>query len=149
MLKTKILLKTFIIFSTIFVTNLLKSQEKDSLNLSEKVEDRVKPSIPTKHVKDNLLKGKITWYSQKGSGKFTASGHIFNENAMTTASNIHPFGTLLKVTNIRNGKYVIVKVTDRGAFSKFGVILDLTKGAFRQIEDLRHGVAHVVVEIIR
>lgn len=88
----------------------------------------------------------VTFYGDKFHGKKTASGEKFNQNAMTCASNSHKFGTQLKVTNTANDKSVICRVNDRGGFSKYGVTLDLSKGAFAKIAPLAQGRARVIIE---
>lgn len=88
----------------------------------------------------------VTFYGDKFHGKKTASGERFNQNAMTCASNSHKFGTRLKVTNTANDKSVICRVNDRGGFSKYGVTLDLSKGAFAKIAPLAQGRARVIIE---
>lgn len=88
----------------------------------------------------------VTFYGDKFHGKKTASGERFNQNAMTCASNSHKFGTQLKVTNTANDKSVICRVNDRGGFSKYGVTLDLSKGAFAKIAPLAQGRARVIIE---
>ena len=93
--------------------------------------------------------GKITWYGKAYHGNKTASGERFDMNGLTTASNTHKFGTKLKVTNPSNGKSVIVRVTDRGAFTKYGVLLDLSYAAFKTIADPKQGVIkNAIVEKI-
>ena len=78
---------------------------------------------------------KATYYGNNYSEKRrTANGEVFNKNAMTCASKVHPFGTLLKVTNTKNGKSVVVRVTDRGGFSSNKIAL--TYGAWGEIADL-------------
>lgn len=86
-----------------------------------------------------------TWYGGSFHGKKTASGERFNQNALTCASNQYKFGTRLKVTNKANGKSVICRVNDRGGFGKYGVTLDLSKGAFRQIAPLSDGKVKVTI----
>ena len=90
--------------------------------------------------------GKASHYGGKHSGRKTASGKIFDKNALTCAHNKYPFGTKLKVTNPKNGKSVIVIVTDRGGFNKLGRIIDLSEGAFKQIASLKSGVIKVKIE---
>lgn len=90
----------------------------------------------------------VTYYGDKFHGRKTASGERFNQNAMTCASNTHKFGTHLKVTNTANGKSVICRVNDRGGFSKYGVTLDLSKGAFAKIAPLSQGRARVTIETV-
>ena len=93
--------------------------------------------------------GKASWYGQQHHGRKTASGEVFNMWNMTCASNIHPLGTRLKVTNPENDKSIIVRVTDRGGFSKYGRILDLSKGAFAKLASTSKGLITVIVEVIK
>ena len=90
----------------------------------------------------------VTYYGDKFHGRKTANGERFNQNAMTCASNTHKFGTHLKVTNTANGKSVVCRVNDRGGFGKYGVTLDLSKGAFAQIAPLSQGRARVTIETV-
>lgn len=90
--------------------------------------------------------GKASYYGSQHHGKKTASGKVFNMDSLTCASNIHPLGSKLKVTNLENNLSVIVEVTDRGGFSKMGRILDLSRGAFAKIADVRKGLVRVLVE---
>lgn len=92
--------------------------------------------------------GTASWYGGSSvHGKRTASGEIFNQNALTAASNTHALGSMLKVINPANGKSVIVRVTDTGGFSKYGRTLDLSKGAFSKIANPSKGV--IKVEVVR
>lgn len=93
--------------------------------------------------------GKASFYSDAHHGKRTASGDVFDMNKLTTASNSHKMGTMLKVTNVKNGKSVVVKVNDTGGFKKYGRLLDLSKAAFAQIADLRVGIITVMVEVLK
>ena len=92
--------------------------------------------------------GTASFYTIKSSSNLTASGERFDENAMTCASMDYPFGTRLKVSNIENGESVIVKVNDRGGFKKYKRIIDLSKGAFAKIADLKLGVIKVKIEVV-
>ena len=92
--------------------------------------------------------GKASYYTVESSSNLTASGERFDEDGMTCASNDYPFGTILKVTNIENNKDILVKVNDRGGFKKYGRIIDLSKGAFAKIADLKLGVINVTVQKI-
>lgn len=93
-----------------------------------------------------IEEGKATYYSKTCLNK-TASGERLDPNKMTCAHKTHPFGTLLKVTNKKNGKSVVVKVNDRGPFGK-GMIVDLSWGAAKELEMLRDGVVPVTVEVV-
>ena len=89
--------------------------------------------------------GKASYYGAQHHGKRTASGQVFDMNGLTAASNIHPLGTKLRVTN---NKSVIVVVNDRGGFSKYGRLLDLSKGAFSKIANKSQGIISVMIEVL-
>lgn len=93
--------------------------------------------------------GIASWYGERFHNKRTASGELFNMNAMTCASNSHKMGTKLKVTNKANGKSVIVKVNDTGGFKKYGRTLDLSKAAFNSIASIDKGVIEVSIKPIK
>lgn len=86
------------------------------------------------------------------SGVWTASGERFDENDMTCAMRRRDWGTMFRVTNLANGKSVIVRLNDFGPNKKLhdkGRIIDLSKGAFEKIADLKTGVINVKVEEIK
>lgn len=96
-----------------------------------------------------------SWYGIDDSTTdrwLTASGMPFDENAMTAASYKYPLGSLVKVTNKANGGSVIVLINDRGPARRFrakGRVIDLSRGAFKQIADLKTGIINVKVEKIK
>lgn len=90
-----------------------------------------------------------SFYGGKFHGRTTASGETFNKWAMTTASNSHKMGTKLKVTNISTGASVIVRVNDTGGFKKYGRTLDLSRGAFAKIADIKQGLVKVKIKVIK
>jgi rare lipoprotein A len=91
--------------------------------------------------------GKIAHYGAKFNGRKTASGEVFNVNAMTMAHRSLPFGTRVKVTNLANKKSVVVRVNDRGPTDP-GRIGDLTTGAARKIGMTKAGVADARLEVV-
>lgn len=93
------------------------------------------------------LSGKATYYGNRWHGRRTASGAIYHKDSLTCAHRTLPFGTLLRVINLRNGKDVVVKVTDRGPFRP-GAIVDLSTAAAREIDMLSAGVVSVEAEIL-
>ena len=97
-----------------------------------------------------IIKGKASWYSQNDPGILltTANMERFNDSKLTCAVWDLPFNTILKVTNLENGKSVIVRVNDRGPAKRLNRAIDLTKEAFSRIADLDKGLADVSVEII-
>lgn len=79
--------------------------------------------------------GSASWYALTST---TASGERMNPEAMTAAHRSLPFGSRLRVTNMRNGNSVVVRINDRGPFIK-GRVLDLSKAAARQLGFIRAG----------
>ena len=90
--------------------------------------------------------GKASYYGKGANRRFTASGERHYSDSMVCAHKSYPFGTLLKVTNLRNGEEVIVKVNDRGPFVK-GRIIDLSYGAAKKIGLVPTGIVEVKVEV--
>jgi len=91
--------------------------------------------------------GIASYYADKFHGKKTASGAIFCQDSLTAAHKTLPFGTRVKVTNLRNKEAVIVIVNDRGMAGKKRII-DLSKAAAKQISMLDRGLAKVSVEVL-
>ena len=89
--------------------------------------------------------GKASYYAKRLIGRQTASGERLSLDSFTCAHRNYPFGTRLRVTNVLNGKHVIVRVNDRGPFHK-GRIIDLSWGAAKAIGILAQGSAPVTVE---
>ena len=100
----------------------------------------------TSSAETKIEEGKATYYAKSCRSK-TASGERMDPYKMTCAHKSHPFGTLLKVTNEKNGKSVVVKVNDRGPFGR-GLIVDLSWGAAKEIDMLMDGVVKVKVEVL-
>jgi rare lipoprotein A len=93
------------------------------------------------------IKGIASFYGYDGSGNRTASGERFNPEGMTAAHRHLPFGTKVRVTNTRNGRSVVVRITDRGPFIR-GRVLDLSVGAARILGMMGSGVAPVRIEVL-
>ncbi len=93
--------------------------------------------------------GVASWYHANwlGVGEQTASGERFHQYEMTAAHKSLPFGTFVRVTNVRNGRSTIARITDRGPFAS-GRIIDLSKTGARDIGIIDAGVAHVRLEVL-
>ena len=89
--------------------------------------------------------GKASYYATKFQSKKTASGELYDRDKKTAAHKKLPFGTKVRVTNIKNRKSVIVKINDRGPFVK-GRIVDLSSSAFSRIANLDAGVIEVKIK---
>jgi len=91
--------------------------------------------------------GLASWYGKKFHGRKTASGRVFDMYANTAAHNFLPFGTIVRVVNLRNGRDVFVKIIDRGPSSKRRII-DLSHAAANAIGLIKKGIAKVRIEVI-
>jgi rare lipoprotein A len=89
-------------------------------------------------------RGKASYYSNSFNGRRTASGEKFRNSKLTAAHKTLPFGTKVKVTNLRNGKSVKVRINDRGPFVA-GRIIDLSRKAARKIGMKDEGVGNVKI----
>ncbi|MGO9059935.1 MAG: septal ring lytic transglycosylase RlpA family protein [Candidatus Binataceae bacterium] len=85
-----------------------------------------------------------SWYGAKLSGRRTSSGEVFNPNELTAASRSLPIGSRVKVTNVSNGRAVVVRINDRGPFVK-GRSIDLSHAAAQRIGLTRKGVGRVQI----
>ena len=95
--------------------------------------------------------GLASFYGEAFHGKITASGRPFDMNAMVAAHPSYPFGTLLRVTNLNNGRTVQVRVQDRGPAPRpqaEGVIIDLSQRAAELLGFIRQGRARVRLEVL-
>ncbi|UMQ43775.1 septal ring lytic transglycosylase RlpA family protein [Chryseobacterium sp. Y16C] len=88
-----------------------------------------------------------SYYHDKFNGRKTASGEVFDNSKFTAANRTLPFGTNIKVTNLDNGKSVIVRVNDRGPYHSSRA-LDMSKAAFDEIGNTNHGTIPVEYEIV-
>ncbi len=91
--------------------------------------------------------GTASWYGEKYHGRKTANGEIFNMHKLTAAHRKLPLVTIVKVTNLKNRKSVVVRVNDRGPYIR-GRIIDLSYAAAKEIEMVKDGIAKVKIEIV-
>ena len=125
-----------LIFSTaLFSTNLYAEKESFSQN-------RLRFNSNSKAVI-------ASFYGKSFHGKKTANGEIFNQHAMTAASNTYPFNTKLRVTCATTGKSVVVRINDTGGFHKYGRSIDLSQGAAEKLGIIKQGVAKVYLEVLK
>ena len=90
--------------------------------------------------------GMASWYGKKFHGRKTANGERYNMNALTAAHRTLPFGTVVRVTNLDNGRSVVVRINDRGPFKK-GRIIDLSRKAARELDMIGPGVVKVRLKV--
>ena len=91
--------------------------------------------------------GIASWYGPGFHGKQTANGAIFDENQLTAAHPTLPLPSVAEVTNLRNGKTVIVRINDRGPFVG-GRIIDLSRKAAEELDFIRRGITRVQVRVL-
>lgn len=99
--------------------------------------------VPTGYIQTGIA----SWYGPDFHGGPTASGEPYDMNSLTAAHPSLPFGTLLRVTNLRNGRDVVVRVNNRGPFHR-NRIIDLSKQAARELGMIGSGIAKVKVEVL-
>ena len=100
------------------------------------------------HIARAVFSGKASWYGPGFHGRFTANGERYNQYALTAAHRSLPFGTRVRVTNMNNGRSVVVRINDRGPFIR-GRVIDLSTAAASNIGMIHHGVVPVRVQVIR
>lgn len=104
-------------------------------------------SITAEVMKVDPDEGMASYYADAFHGKKTSSGEVFNMHDSTCAHRWLPFGTKVRVTNLENGKDVIVRVNDRGPFHH-GRLIDMSKGAAVALGMIRKGTARVRIEVV-
>jgi rare lipoprotein A len=97
---------------------------------------------------DYAQKGMASWYGKPFHGQTTASGERYDMYKKTAAHRTLPFGVVVEVTNLDNGRSVQVRITDRGPFKK-GRIIDLSYAAAKELRMIGPGVVPVRVAVIR
>jgi len=112
-----------------------------------KGEAGVPPVIPTARGGVVFEEGKASWYGAPFHGRQASNGEIYDMNKLTAAHRTLPFNTVVRVTNMTNGKSTTVRITDRGPFVD-NRIIDLSYAAAREIESIGPGVVPVQLEIL-
>lgn len=120
--------------------------------------DAAEPERPPRTIAARLpdavletVSGSATFYANQFEGRRTASGIPFRQNQMVAAHRAYPFGTILRVTNLRNDRSVNVRVVDRGPFGASaarGTIIDLSRRAAEHLDFINAGRAQVRVEVL-
>ena len=96
--------------------------------------------------------GLASWYGPGFHGNETASGEIFDQREMVAAHRSLPLGSVVRVTNLENGRRVVLRVIDRGPYGRNyrkGTIIDVSRGAARRLGFIRDGLVSVRVEVVR
>jgi len=101
------------------------------------------PPLPAGYTEE----GKASWYGEPFNGRRSSNGEIYDMHKLTAAHRTMPFETMVRVTNLNNGKSTTVRITDRGPFVDNRVI-DLSLAAAREIESIGPGVVPVRLEVL-
>lgn len=117
-----------------------------SANLSYKVAGQ--RYYPQTSVKNFSQTGYASWYGPGFHGRRTSSGEVFDMHAMTAAHKTLPIPSYVRVTNLSNGKKVVVRINDRGPFHG-NRVLDLSKGAAAQLGFINQGYTNVKIEVLK
>lgn len=102
---------------------------------------------PVSPLEREVQVGFASYYDSRFHGERTASGERYDEKALTAAHRTLRFGTHVQVTNLSNGKSVVVVITDRGPFTR-GRVIDVSRRAARKLDFLRDGTTRVRLEVI-
>jgi rare lipoprotein A len=94
-----------------------------------------------------VLYGQASFYANKFEGRKTANGEIFSQKKLTCACNVLPLGTWIRVTNLRNGRTVVVKTNDR-LHPRMKRIIDLSKAAAVKLGYVGAGLTRVKIEVL-
>lgn len=107
-----------------------------------------KKNIKNNRIKSNgVLRGVSSWYGPNFHGKLTANGEVFDQYGVTAAHKNLPLGTVARVTNIDNGKSVVLRINDRGPYVG-NRILDCSYGAAKKLDFVNSGTTKVRIEVI-
>ena len=157
----KILIIITTMFFSLFIFG-MKETKKDIYNIKTKLNDNREivgneiesgkdtetSSYNSEEEKTLYQTGVASFYGGKWHGKRTANGEIFDTYSLTAAHKTLPFNTKVKVTNLSNGKSVIVRINNRGPYSK-GRVIDLSTAAFSAIENTSKGITKVQLQIVK
>ena len=140
-------MKKLKIFLTITLLSLITMASNAQSN--DLVEVRALRTTREVALKNRQESGKATYYGLRyKSGRKTASGKAYDKNKLTAAHKTLPFGTVVRVTNKKNGKTVDVEITDRGPFRP-GRIIDLSVAAAKELDMMKAGVVPVIISVLK
>lgn len=114
---------------------------------AEPIERRTRRPAEDRRTHGDVQHGKGTWYGKDWHGKPTASGERFDRWSMTAAHRTLPMGSIVRVTNEKNGRSVKVRINNRGPYGK-GRIIDVSEAAARKLDMIDAGVVPVTIEVV-
>lgn len=130
-------------FSFCFIVNTSFGQLEEGSSKEEEVKVEKSPSANA----NKVIYGLASFYAQKFHGRMTANGEIFSHQQFTAACNVLPLGTWVQVTNLKNGKIIVVKTNDR-LHPNTRRIIDLTYAGASKLGFIKNGLTRVKIEIL-
>lgn len=106
------------------------------------------PAYRSPYAAGYVERGVASWYGEDFHGRPTSSGEIYNMYDLTAAHKLMPLGTVAKITNLDNGRSVVVKINDRGPFVD-GRVIDLSYSAASEIGMVDEGVSKVEIKVLK
>jgi rare lipoprotein A len=122
-------------------------QQKDVTGSNESRKEKNKNGNDTNIKLPKVLYGTASYYANKFQGRTTANGEVFDQQKMTAACNVLPFGTWIRVTNLRNSRTVIVRVTDR-LHVRMTRLVDLSRAGAEKLNYVKSGLTRIKVEVL-
>ena len=110
-----------------------------------------RPAPASSGAPPRIQHGLASYYGPGFHGEETASGRIFNQNELVAAHRTLPLGSVIRVTNLENGRRVVVKVIDRGPYGRNyrrGTIVDVSVAAAKRLDFIRDGLVRVRLEVL-
>lgn len=127
---------------SINVLNILARVTDEDVAMLNKVEESHKPAL-----RGEIWYGTASWYGNRFNGRRTASGEKLNPRKLTAAHKTLPFNTKIRITNLKNNRSVVVRITDRGPFAG-NRIVDLSEKAAEKLDSKKCGIAYVKVQVV-
>ncbi|WP_064606812.1 septal ring lytic transglycosylase RlpA family protein [Streptobacillus moniliformis] len=130
------------------IKELMSELKENEFDINMDVKEQSQP-VEEEMIETEIYQtGIASYYGERWNGRKTANGEIFDTWKVSAAHKKLPFGTKVKVINLSNGKSVIVRINDRGPYIK-GRVIDLSKAAFKEIENFDKGITKVKLQIIK
>ena len=151
MYKIKLLLLVLMILSVTGLTSLPSKSEITNKNMTvfeNPIEEVTSISQDVNIKYDDMGIMKASWYGPRFHGRLTANGEIYDQMGYTAAHKSLPFGTLLRLTNPKNNKSIVVRINDRGPYIP-GRKIDLSKKVAIELDTYNKGVVKLRVEKIK
>ncbi len=137
----KITGRLVLLLSVVWVFQACELLDLDDIIPNDDPEEEV---IPLENI-NFTQEGEASYYADRFEGRPTASGEPFRQDSLTAAHRHLPFGTVVRITNLKNNKQIVVRINDRGPFVE-GRIIDVSRRGAEALDFIRDGLADVRIE---